>query len=245
MNIEDKLDKIDNYIKRTATFDFLLGKGHRKRIAHWRDISRHGHFNTVNRSDKMLFDYVGHLERTKHHDDELLEGFNQILDNPRVIETFNTYAHYMIGDRLPHAINLDKCFVVVASKIPQGSVLDLVSTIASSHVMTVTARIDMTKTFRDNRCCIAFLGLAERCPSGHKEEFMYTVDKSQYFKTCLVSGAAFAQARVYVNMLSETATADALRFMKFSDTWRSIPKTPNLRDNLYEKDKRLIPALDF
>ena len=248
MSIVETLDKINHFLKRNSTFDLVLGKGFRERVAHWREISRNGDLEAVDGAQAKLIEYYDRLSQGKVQQEDIFPNFKGLLQDRDIQLSFNRYAQHM-ETKLLHAERLGLIFNGSAYKTPENKIPDLIQAIQKSSVMMAAADVDESKLTNVKGAggvvTSAFLDLAERCPSDFKQDFIYAVDELPYFKACMVNGVASAQAANYKEMMSHLGDEDALRFMKFSDTWLSIPKTSNLRNWLYEYDERLMPAMDY
>ena len=249
MGLFETLDKFDKFIRRSSRLDWIIKPINPKRfnetLGHWRKISRNGDFDAVNGSHDRLIENYEQLRNSEIKLSELLPNVQMLLNDADIRTSFRKYAKHM-DTKLLHSERLGLIFNNTVRRIPENHILELVKTMSRSEVVEIAAGIDES-ALTDVKKLVggAFHGLAKRCPVQAKEEFMFAVDPMAYFRACMIAGGPGAQSGTYKEMLSELETPEALRFMKHSDTWQSIPKTPNLRDWLHDSDKRLLPALDY
>lgn len=244
------LDKAERFIKRNGSFDWLLKRvidGFEDKIKHFRHISCEGNLDAIERSAERIAVVHQEIEQRRADPKTVLRKFQELVDDSDVKLSLDRYAQYMQDGLFDHCEQIQLIFTGSAYGVPEAQALDLAKIVNQSDVMRKAAQLGGEYLSRSKHYSSAdgFCALSRKCPVSDKKEFMHLVDPMVYFKACIVKAGAVHQAGMYASMLSEESTPDALRFMKFSDTWCAIPKTPALRDALYERDERLLPALDY
>lgn len=172
--------------------------------------------------------------------------FRFLIEDETVKLSFGKYSHYM-NNKLLHSERLGLIFNYTARSILDEDALELIEVMSSSEVMNKAAEIDESLLTNVKRLTAGAFSqlIAQAKIHSIRDDFIYILDRSAYFKACMIAGGPGNHIYVYTEMVSDMSTKEALTFMEFSDAWRSIEKTPYHRDWIKKCDERLMPALHF
>ncbi|PCI97332.1 MAG: hypothetical protein COB14_09170 [Alphaproteobacteria bacterium] len=243
--VEKTLRGIDDYILRNGTLDLLIGEDARERMAPFREAKRDRNLDTVLDTQDELMDYFDKLQLKQIDPSKLLEKFKAIIEDHRLKLVFNKYSNHMEKSFI-HSDRIGVIFKDSAKMMPPEHILEFAKTLSQSDIMDMAANIDSKKfTLDKSYASDAFSTMARNCPKEDKNDLLYIIDSMPYFKACVTEGRSSAPILVYEELFKDTGTEEALRFLKHSETWKSIPKTQALRDWIHTCDDRLMPAMNY
>lgn len=246
--VEKTLSRLDDYIAGNKSLDWVISafdSSFKYRVEPYRHAKKEGDLETLRQTEEHLFDYCEKLRNKQVQDEDRLKDLKEILQNPDLQLIFNKYSQYM-SDRLPHSERVGAIFNNTASHISENDVMALVDTLTHSNIMSYAAQIDEGAFNIKHRKAGAFLHIATSCPAEQKEECFYSLDTNPYFQASMrACKEDLAIAETFSSLLESNSTEDALRMLKNSETWPSIPKTSSLGQSLLSADKRLMPAMNF
>lgn len=253
MGFEDKLkrtlERFDDYVKENNSLDWVLSAFYpsfKYGIEPYRHAGREGNAERLNATQKHLKDYYEKLREKDVPEEDLVKEFKTLLQDTDLRIVFSKYSQYM-DERLLHSERIGLIFNNTAGYAPENDIMDLVDAITQSTIMNQAAQIDESAlTNVKNLCSQAFLEIAEKCPVEQKEECFYKLDTNPYFQASMHADTGrYIVAHTFASLLESNSTEDALRMLKNSETWPSIPKTSSLGQSLLSADKRLMPAMNF
>ena len=249
MGIAKILDDLDNFIKYNGLFDplfSLLNKDFEKNIKPYREAKRRGDIDLLISTMKKLMDYYDNeLLGKKVQPLDMLDRFQAIANDNDIQYIVSHYSEHMERNLL-HAERFELIINYSLRHLPEDHILPMSKVLSGLTVTKLTSSLNLSYlTNTKDRIASGLMQLAQRCPKKHRLEVFKYLSPDPFVTACLKEGGCFSQVQFFKFLLADKSDEEALRDLRFSRTWLSLEKTPNLYEHLQEYEPRFLPALDY
>ncbi len=166
------------------------------------------------------------------------------LENNAMSIVINNYPERMHIDRggsqYMHSYNNKTLFLLAAKETLPENILKIAKYISDNQVMRKSISIE-----DGNDVMEGINILTKKCPIEDRQELYYVLASTGLLNDAFPNSNAASIALFTIEVMKGVETDTALNMLKHLEAWRELPKDQNLSNWLANRDKRLLPAIQY